>query len=176
MVSIAFATPLGLSATCSSRLDCSLNGACVSGACVCEAAWRGDHCHELSLRTDAPSTLGYHGAEGGVRMSSWGGSIHRGKSGQYHLIASEIAPGAGMMLWECASRIIHATSADPLTTPFVKQRVLWEQFSHEPRCAFEPLGGLVCYFSHWPGRKLAGACNSSRGSTPASGCGCQGET
>eukprot|EP01043_Picozoa_sp_COSAG02_P007326 COSAG02_NODE_217_length_28595_cov_19.642371_28_plen_71_part_00 len=34
-------------AQCSSDLDCSLNGHCTSGACVCDKPWTGVSCGEL---------------------------------------------------------------------------------------------------------------------------------
>ena len=39
------------SASCSSALDCSLNGECVSGACVCDEPWTGDACGALAFKT-----------------------------------------------------------------------------------------------------------------------------
>jgi hypothetical protein len=163
---------------CATAEDCSLNGKCEQGRCMCSSAWKGDSCEILRLMDGSPSALGYHGAEKSttkvaVSLSSWGGSVHRGKNGTYHLISSEIGHGVGMTLWNCASRIVHATSSDPLTQPFVKNRVLFGTFSHEPRCAFNPSGGLVCFFAHNPSFHLNDKCNGANGTTPASGgCGC----
>jgi hypothetical protein len=162
---------------CSSPQDCSLNGKCVNGVCDCNVAFKGDSCEILNLQNGSQSALGYHAVEhtekGQIKLSSWGGSAHRGANGVYHLIASEIGDGVGMTLWGCASRIIHATSPDPLHHPFVKKRVLFENFSHEPRCAFNPQGGLVCYFAHNPIYHLNDKCAGANGTTPASGgCDC----
>jgi hypothetical protein len=163
---------------CANAEDCSLNGKCEGGRCICSGAWKGDSCEVLRLKDGSPSALGYHGVEKSpegdiTSLSSWGGSAHRGKNGTYHLISSEIGHGVGMTLWNCASRIIHATSPDPLTQPFVKQRVLFESFAHEPRCAFNPAGGLVCFFVHNPAFHLNDKCGGANGTTPpASGCMC----
>jgi hypothetical protein len=162
-----------ITAGCTTADDCSLNGKCEGGKCVCTPAWKGDSCEILNLKDGTPSSLGYHGVDGTINLSSWGGSAHRGKNGTYHLIASEIGHGVGMVLWGCASRIIHATSPDPLTQPFVKKKVLFESFSHEPRCAyFNSDGGLVCFFAHNPMFHLNKNCAGANGTTPAGRCGC----
>ena len=166
---------------CTTAEDCSLNGKCDAGTCVCREAWRGDSCEILNLKNDTSSSLGYHGSDAstGLLRSSWGGSAHRGRNGTYHLITSEIKAGVGMTLWQCASQIIHATSPDPRTLPFVKQSVLFESFSHEPRCAFNPSmeGELVCFFVHNPTFKLNDKCAGANGTTPADGgCACSAPT
>jgi hypothetical protein len=132
-----------------SELNCFLNGACVGGRCACSAAWTGEHCDALNLVDRPDPRLGYHGVDGtgtgsssnnssngggssssaAGRLSSWGAD------GTYHALISEMGGGVGLLLWECASRIIHATSPDPLTAPFVKQREVFGSFAHEPRCA-----------------------------------------
>ena len=43
---------VGLPKVCESALDCSLNGECIKGFCVCDAAWKGKgsiKCDVLSL-------------------------------------------------------------------------------------------------------------------------------
>jgi hypothetical protein len=40
---------LAAAAGCKTNKDCSLNGVCTSGACVCDAAWEGDKCQTLAL-------------------------------------------------------------------------------------------------------------------------------
>ena len=46
-----------LAQPCASDLDCSLNGLCdaSTGACACDAAWRGPACQELALLPSAPA-------------------------------------------------------------------------------------------------------------------------
>ena len=121
--------------TCRSDFDCSFNGRCdaESGGCRCAAAWTGAYCETLAVQP-GPRALGYQGRNVGGRLSSWGGAPLRADDGQYHLIASEMIGHAGLQPWGCNSHVIHATSPDPLTQPFVKRRVLWGVFSHEPRC------------------------------------------
>eukprot|EP00937_MAST-01D_sp_MAST-1D-sp2_P002911 g2911.t1 len=181
--------------SCTSDMDCSLNGKCgAGGTCTCSAGWGGAHCERLALLASARA-LGYHGAtaDGGTRLSSWGAAPMRGPDGTYHAILSEMDAGVGLTLWTCASHVVHATTPDPLTQPFVKRRVLWPVFAHEPRCAAVPAATLpaaatgggngtapaaapfVCFFAYNPvpgGRAALGpGCSGGNGSTPA-GCRC----
>lgn len=141
-------------ANCSSAFDCSYNGVCntATRGCQCRAAWKGPYCETLAIKPGR-KILGYQGTTTGAsaaattdtagvaatnasgpsvvrRLSSWGGAPLRDDAGVYHLITSEIINNAGMLPWGCNSHIIHATSADPLTQPFVKRRVLWPVFSY----------------------------------------------
>ena len=43
---------------CVKAEDCSLNGECVSGRCVCTASWSGHNCERLALRP-LPARYGY---------------------------------------------------------------------------------------------------------------------
>jgi hypothetical protein len=70
------------SASCATDLDCSLNGVCTSGFCVCDKGWvsadhtgKGSHaggCGLLDFKP-APSSVSFHGLD--EKKSSWGGSI-----------------------------------------------------------------------------------------------------
>eukprot|EP01079_Euglenida_sp_SAG-EU17-18_P008535 gene8535-7794_t len=137
---------------CASDLGCSLNGRCIGSACVCSKAWRGEHCDTLDLADRPDPGLGYHGSDSGGRLASWGAAPLRDAGGLYHAIISEMAGGVGLKMWICASRVVHATSPDPLTVPFRRQRVLFGPFAHEPRCVALPTGGsaFVCFFAYNP--------------------------
>jgi hypothetical protein len=157
---------------CSGPEDCSYNGKCeTSGTCTCKPAWSGEYCERLAVIPGLKS-LGYQGVEGSSRLSSWGGAPLIGDDGLYHMITSEMVNHAGLLPWGCNSQVIHATSPDPLTKPFIKQRVLWEVFSHEPRCTRVPAGNkeFVCYFSHNP-HYPSSPCDGRNGSTLAQ-CAC----
>lgn len=45
-----------VAAGCSTDLDCSLNGVCTSGACVCDKPWGGDGCGVLQYKTTSPAS------------------------------------------------------------------------------------------------------------------------
>ena len=103
----------------SNTASCNFNGKFQSNKCVCDAAWEGDACDILSLQaTDA--NLGYHGQVKRSNLTSWGGSVIQDDSGVSHMYASEITNHCGMNVWLSNSQVIHATSKDPLTEPFVK--------------------------------------------------------
>eukprot|EP00666_Eupelagonemidae_sp_cell4sb_P015649 gene15649-3551_t len=89
------------------------------------------------------------------------------------MVLSEMKGGAGLLPWCCNSQVILASSPDPLVHPFVRRRVLWETFAHEPRCARGPSGEFVCYFSYNPqyNRRYGAPCKGANGSTDAS-CRC----
>lgn len=57
--------------TCTTDLDCSLNGACSGGACTCDPGWTGQCCGVLDLLpVDVNAThLGYRHPD----TSTWGG-------------------------------------------------------------------------------------------------------
>jgi hypothetical protein len=71
---------------CSSDLDCQLNGACTSGACVCDKGWRGVDCGTLNLNNTANVAYGYTPES---KFSSWGGGppMWDSATGKYQLLA-----------------------------------------------------------------------------------------
>ena len=170
--SLTFTVLKGNNGECTTTLDCSLNGACKDGKCACNKAWQGAYCDQLVLLDRPDPALGYHGEDGsGSRYSSWGAAPLRGTDGKYHAILSEMGGGVGLKLWTCASRIVHATSADPLVEPFKRERVLFNSFAHEPRCSAIPSTGsaFVCFFAYNPlgGPQLGKGCSGGNGTTPA---------
>jgi len=138
-----------IAAECHSKADCSYNGNCTLGHCVCISAWTGEYCEILHV-ISGHRNLGYQGVVNGTLSSSWGGAPLLADDGTYHMIVSEMINSAGLTPWGCNSHIIQATSPDPLKSPFVRKRVLWGVFSHEPRCTRAPAGEFVCYFSYNP--------------------------
>lgn len=89
-------------AACATDLDCSLNGVCTSGACVCDAAWTGPNCNLLHFAA-SPNVSGstgeamankalccYHGDDN--RSYSWGASVQYAKEdGHYYMWVAEMA-------------------------------------------------------------------------------------
>jgi hypothetical protein len=136
--------------TCASNANCSYNGACEAGACACTPPWTGAACDELALLPldEASAQLGYQGAVGGETVSSWGGSVvGPDESGVYHMYAAEMGLFCGINTWLSNSIVIHATSPDPLTVPFVRRSVVQGAFAHEPIAARAPSGEFVVFFS-----------------------------
>jgi hypothetical protein len=71
-------------ASCKTDADCSLNGICHAGGCVCDVAWTGAQCEQLSLLPPASMTPAYPPASWKGNTTSWGGSVVKSKTGQYH--------------------------------------------------------------------------------------------
>lgn len=60
-VAVVLVTVLALAHACTTPLDCSLNGDCVRGACLCDAGWTGASCGALAI-VPGPINGGYHNA------------------------------------------------------------------------------------------------------------------
>lgn len=134
---------------CRTRADCSMNGECdSSGVCRCTAAWTGSACDALNL-VPSPKTLGYHAVDAASRnkTASWGGSIVYDDDGSAHMYAAEITGSCGMNVWLSNSRVIHAESPDPTTTPFTFAGEVAGVFSHEPIARRAPTGEYVVWFT-----------------------------
>eukprot|EP00039_Didymoeca_costata_P002943 m.64037 g.64037 ORF g.64037 m.64037 type:complete len:788 (+) comp11619_c0_seq3:101-2464(+) len=115
---------------CERDADCSYNGHCMDGECVCGPAWYGPTCAALRL-LPAPKENGYQHEN----MSSWGGSIVQDQSGTYHMFASQITEGCGLDAWSTNSEIIRATSDSPVG-PYQFAEVVVNRFAHEPNVIF----------------------------------------
>ena len=93
---------------CTRDDDCQLNGACVGGACACDAAWTGHNCSYLNSFPSAGSAYRNHST------SSWGGRATLNPAdGLYHAFFSEFGGTCGMNEWANTSHVIHAVSATP---------------------------------------------------------------
>eukprot|EP01065_Artemidia_motanka_P032271 TRINITY_DN39295_c0_g1_i1.p1 TRINITY_DN39295_c0_g1~~TRINITY_DN39295_c0_g1_i1.p1 ORF type:complete len:479 (+),score=107.59 TRINITY_DN39295_c0_g1_i1:64-1437(+) len=130
---------------CADASQCGYNGKCVDKKCRCNKGWTGTGCGQLTLQP-SPRDLGYQGNDGD-KVVSWGGSVLVGDDGTYHMYAAEIVGNCGMNVWLSNSRVIHATSPDPRTTPFKRVGVVHEVFAHEPIAARAPTGEYVVYFT-----------------------------
>eukprot|EP01079_Euglenida_sp_SAG-EU17-18_P003441 gene3441-3911_t len=97
--------------TCGEDSECSFNGACEDGSCLCDAPWKGPACEYLDVGP-APIHASY-GGDAAANISSWGGGdfLFDQVSSLYHLYVSTI-PG-GLANWARESRVDHAVSTDP---------------------------------------------------------------
>ena len=130
-------------AACSSRADCSHNGECVTGRCNCSAGWIGTTCHQLNFRSGSTSRgLNLWSRTAPYRnTSSWGGAVVRGDDGVYHIYAAIMANHCGLGTYKSNSYVGHATSSDPLSTPFELQDVAVDSYAHEPDAIRDPTTG-----------------------------------
>jgi hypothetical protein len=97
-------------AKCGSDFDCAgENGACAvaTGTCTCNAGWKGSICTEMDF---VPSS-------GRVAFEdpwwTWGGSPIEDDAGGWHLFASEISNGCGILHYTVNSQVLHLTASHP---------------------------------------------------------------
>ena len=123
---------------CSSDLDCSLNGECIAGKCVCEVAWGGSCCDVLELLpVSNPSSYRV------PNVSTWGGNIITTDNRTFHMWIAEMAPdpakggGCGLTTWGDNSQITHVTASSPLG-PYRRNEVAVGIWSHNPVVRIDP--------------------------------------
>ena len=138
------------STSCNSAIDCSLNGVCQQGTCLCDVSWLGPRCSTLNL-LPASKEAGFHPPFGASRdsTSSWGGAVARIRGGGgWGMISSELLFGCGINSWTRNSRVVLATSTTA-SGPFAFNRTLFGPFAHEPSLARAPNGSWVLYFAQY---------------------------
>ena len=96
------------STSCTSDLDCELNGKCQAGICQCYAAWGGDTCGELQLLPASPENGFKH-----ENLSSWGGTVLQDDDKQFHMFIGGFKFGCGLTSWFRNEEILHAVSSTP---------------------------------------------------------------
>lgn len=112
---------------CLDDLDCSLNGVCSGGNCVCAVPWMGTTCALLN-RTAAPNR-GIFGFSPNI-TSTWGGNVLRDDNGTFHLYVSEI--DGGLTKFIDRSQVAHAVSAN-VEGPYTKLGEALGIESHNPQ-------------------------------------------
>jgi hypothetical protein len=161
---LSVASALSGGASCTSALDCQLNGACVSSACVCSPAWSGSDCSTLAL---LPAKLVNGFGHVGSNTSSWGAGVALDPvSGQYMMFNDEITQGCGLQTWGSNSHCVLSTSATP-EGPYTRQAVVLSQWCHGSSVARDPLSGRWV-FNHMSNAAPRATCTQcSSGVTPA---------
>jgi len=112
------ATATKVDVPCVSDEDCSLNGVCTEGACVCDPGWTtlpfGENyamlpgCGYLNFAPSPVTKLGpavaFHGAD--LKTTSWGGSVHLNPTdGKYWMFAAEMAHHCTLDQWTTNSQV-----------------------------------------------------------------------
>jgi hypothetical protein len=161
---------------CKNDFNCSYNGVCSSGSCVCSKGWMGSFCHALDLQP-ATNSSGLDQLRMDAKTSTWGGTVmyYEGDK-QYHMWASEISQHCGIHRWISNSIIVHATSAGPPGWKFERKEAVMPLFSHEPIVARAPSGEFVLYFTAYDGPGSdEPMCNCTDGSSKSGEPGCANE-
>ena len=166
--------------SCSSDLDCSLNGICnnMTSKCDCNPSWTGYHCESLHL-LPATRNNGYNKLEN-ENTSSWGGVpiidySNTNKSTKYHLITSEFINHCGVNSWVRNSQIILTQSTNGWNSQYNKIQIMELPFAHEPEIIYDHINNLyIMYYTHfnysqsdWNNLTF---CNCSDGSTNRDEC------
>ena len=129
---------------CTSTLDCSLNGDCVSGQCHCDAAWKGVSCQQLNLVPMTPTRV----VEGAYRpgsRTSWGANVLQSpEDGLFHMFVAEMKGNCTLTSWIPNSQVVHAVSTEP-DGPFTFREVLFDTFHHNPRLTRAHDGSYLLY-------------------------------
>lgn len=154
----------GQRAECSSDLDCSLNGLCQNGACLCDKPWFGAECALLDvLPVNFPQGYGML-----PNQTTWGGGIlveevedHK----VYHLYVVRMTNNCTLEHWTSNSRVDHAVSDSP-TGPFRFLDVAIPVQSHNPMPVRLPDGTFAIFHIGFGTGDINGGtdCNNNSGS------------
>jgi hypothetical protein len=183
---LALASTLALSrATCVTDADCSLNGVCTGGSCLCDDGWTtypslkldGPDCGQLDL-LPAASDTSFHGLD--TNKSSWGGSVLHlptatdgvgggGGKKKWTMFAAEMTRGCTLRHWTTNSEVVMATADDP-QGPYTEAFQIIPPWAHNPEAILTP-GGEVVVFTLGDGKPVHGPefpCDAAPGApTPA---------
>lgn len=129
---------------CLSDWECSLNGDCTDGVCVCDPAFRGSTCAQLNFKP-MTSEAAERGAYRHGSATSWGGIPIRDAQGIYHLYVSEIVNNCTLTSWIPNSQITHAVSSAP-DGPYEYVSTVFGTFHHNPTVLRHPTENLYLMF------------------------------
>ena len=159
---LALASTLALSrAACVTDADCSLNGVCTGGSCLCDDGWTtypslkldGPDCGQLDL-LPAASDTSFHGLD--TNKSSWGGSVLHlpvgGVKKKWTMFAAEMTRGCTLRHWTTNSEVVMATADDP-QGPYTEAFQVIPPWAHNPEAILTP-GGEVVVFTLGDGKPL----------------------
>lgn len=174
---IALAAISAVTAVCSDDNDCSLNGVCTAGICVCDDGWTthdnlkidGPDCGQLDF-LPAPSDTSFHGLD--ANKSSWGGSVLHLPFGtgtkKWSMFAAEMTRGCTLRHWTTNSEVVLALADDPMG-PYTEAFQIIPPWAHNPE-AIETVDGEVVVFTLGDGKPVHGPefpCDAPSAPTPA---------
>jgi len=136
---------------CAVDLDCSLNGECVGGGCVCDAPWDGTRCQTMVLEAgklglfDIPLAA-FHGVAPTTAVppvpspnsTSWGASVLLApEDGKYYAWAASMTNECLLADWLTNSEVVLAVADEPLG-PFTPLRTVVPTWAHNPQAIRAP--------------------------------------
>ena len=104
-----------LLASCTTDLECSLNGVCSAGACVCDKPWRGPSCAEMGYATTPASGRDLYPVN--RSHNTWNGPIVGPVDGLYHIYDPLYGNYTGIKSLFRVQYIMHGV-APRITGPF----------------------------------------------------------
>jgi hypothetical protein len=135
-----------IASSCVTPEDCSLNGECTSGQCICVPPWTGVSCGQLDfLPARAPDGALYR--RNGT--SSWCASVLQEEGsggGGWRAVVSQMAGGCGLNSWEANSQLVSVSSAGGALGPYAaNESTIRLPFSHNPKLARAPDGTILLF-------------------------------
>ena len=77
-------------------------------------------------------------------MSTWGGSVVKGRDGLYHAHAAEFRGNCGVAAWTSTSTCRHFTAKAPLG-PYTRKDLVQGVFCHNPSATIDKDGSWLLY-------------------------------
>eukprot|EP01043_Picozoa_sp_COSAG02_P075197 COSAG02_NODE_15394_length_1174_cov_7.416339_1_plen_265_part_10 len=144
-------------ASCSSGLDCQLNGVCVRSACVCDAAWGGANCSQLKLLSPPGFTpRGFHSLNS--NWSAWGGgAVYDPEQKRWQGVFHEISGQCGMKTWG-ANGQTRLAYADKPAGPYTLSRLLLPPSATNPSIGRDATTGTFFVTHIGTGNSTGRAC------------------
>lgn len=153
---------------CVTDLDCSLNGVCTAGSCVCDAGWTSTSCGQLALApTNASEGRNRAFERGG--SSSWGAAVLPDDAGLYHMFYTRFELGCGLTMWINNSVIAHAVSTSPFG-PFQDVDVAMPLFATNPKLVRATDGTYLLFYIGFADDPPTRMCNCSANGGSESTC------
>ena len=115
---------------CTTEFDCSLNGACVAGACRCVSFWGGPSCSTVRFGRAPKATLG--ALQPAANTSHWCAGVLPDGNGTWHAYSALMDLHCGLNAWQRNSVITHATGPSPVG-PFGAESTVLSYFAHNPK-------------------------------------------
>lgn len=141
---------------CQTDEDCSLNGVCRSGSCLCDAAWTGTRCQMLNLlSTPKDNGLLVPGT------TTWGGSILADPEHGFVMFVAKMVNKCPLGSWKTNSEVVVATSTDPVGPYTEAGSTVAPPWAHNPQAIHVPSQngkgrGTYCVFTLGDGVPMNG--------------------
>ena len=165
---VQLALALYVHGSCSTEDDCSLAGTCTAGACVCRVPFTGPTCATLALgASPVPGAGGYVNAT----AWSWGGTPIEDEHGVFHLFASQMSNGCGLLHYQTNSAVQHLTAQYALGPYFFRDTALarrpgsWDAGTvHGPTIRYDASRKLYALFYSMSGSTQSPAAHAANAS------------